>query len=214
MQACIGSRICENSPHEIRKVAGISGKLPMNNGWKNTDSAYGWPAIAFHWLMLLLIVAVYVTMNIKSFFPRGGAERAALANWHYTLGLLVFVLVWLRLLVRASGTMPVIEPVLPAWQARFAHIAHGLLYALMISLPVLGWLTLSAKGKPVAILGMELPALVSESKSLAKWFKDIHETIANTGYFVIGLHAAAALYHHYVRRDNTLRLMLPSRKAH
>lgn len=134
-----------------------------------------------------------------------------MATWHYTLGLSVFFLVWLRLLVRFAGADPAIEPALPAWQAVLARAMHWTLYALMIGMPVLGWLTLSAKGTPAPFFGAELPALIGKSEEVAKLFKQIHETFATVGYFLVGLHAAAALYHHYVRRDNTLRLMLLGR---
>jgi cytochrome b561 len=56
-----------------------------------------------------------------------------------------------------------------------------------------------------------LPALTGKNEGLANVYKDIHENLATVGYFLIGLHAAAALYHHYVKRDNTLRLMWPRR---
>jgi cytochrome b561 len=81
------------------------------------------------------------------------------------------------------------------------------LYALMIVLPVLGWVTLSAEGETIPFFGVHLPPLVSENKALAERAQEIHETIATVGNFLIGLHAAAALFHHYVQRDNTLRRM-------
>jgi cytochrome b561 len=176
--------------------------------WNSTKLGYGWLPIALHWLMLLMIVLVYATMDLKSIFPKGSPSREAMAVWHYMLGLSVFLLVWLRLLMRLAWSDPVIEPPLPAWQARSAKVMHWALYVLMIALPLLGWLTLSAKGTPVPFFGIDVPALIGKSKGLAKWFKDIHEAIATAGYFLVGLHAAAALYHHYVRRDNTLKLML------
>jgi len=180
----------------------------VENPWKNTASGYGRPAIAFHWLMLLVIAAAYASMELKGLFPKGSEGREAMAAWHYLLGLSVFVLAWLRLTVKFSGAEPAIAPAPPHWQEILARVMHWTLYALMIGLPLLGWLTVSAKGTPVAFLGMHVPALVGESKEAAKWFKEIHETAANTGYFLVGLHAAAALYHHYFVRDNTLRLML------
>ncbi len=183
----------------------------MAIGWKNTTSKYGWLSVSLHWTMLLLIVAAYVTMEIKSVFPKGSPGRETLALWHYTLGLSVFGLVWLRLLARLAGQVPAIEPPLPAVQAQLARVVQLVLYALMMGLPLLGWLTLSARGKPVPFLGAELPALADKSLQMALELKEIHESIATAGYFLIGLHAAAALYHHYAKRDNTLRLMLPWR---
>ena len=70
-----------------------------------------------------------------------------------------------------------------------------------------GWLTLSTAGAPIPFFGFELPALLAPDKALSRQIKDIHETIATIGYFVIGLHAAAALFHHYVLKDGTLRRM-------
>ncbi|MGE5758408.1 MAG: cytochrome b, partial [Sideroxydans sp.] len=78
-------------------------------------------------------------------------------------------------------------------------------------MPITGWLLLSATGKPVPFFGLELPALIGENKDLAKTLKDIHEFVGTAGYYLIGLHAAAALYHHYIVRDNTLLRMLPDR---
>ncbi|HEY8219812.1 MAG TPA: cytochrome b/b6 domain-containing protein, partial [Methylobacter sp.] len=71
------------------------------------------------------------------------------------------------------------------------------------------WLILSAAGKPIPFFGLHLPALISENKPLAKALAEIHKTIGTAGYFLIGLHAAAALFHHYIVRDNTLRRILP-----
>ncbi len=183
----------------------------MATGWTNNRDGYGWLSLSLHWLMLALLAAAYATMEFKGAFAKGSPGREAMAFWHYSLGMTVFALVWLRLALRLAGSAPEVAPPLPTWQARTARIAQGLLYVLMVGLPVFGWLTLSAKGTPVPWFGFELPALVDTNRALAKTFKDIHETAATVGYVVVGLHAAAALLHHYVMRDNTLRLMLPQR---
>ena len=162
-------------------------------------------SIGLHWLMLLLIAAVYATIELKGNFPKGSEPRELLKHWHFMLGLSVFALVWLRLLARW------IKPVanLPGWPERFARMMHLALYALMIGLPLLGWLTLSAAGKPIPFFGLELPALVPVNAERAGQYKELHELLGQAGYWLIGLHAAAALLHHYVLRDDTLRRMLP-----
>ena len=89
---------------------------------------------------------------------------------------------------------------------------HGLLYVFMIGMPVLGWFAVSAKGTPVLFFGLQLPALIGQNKELYDLLKETHETTGTIGYYLIGLHAAAALIHHYVLRDNTLLRILPARR--
>ncbi|HAB64875.1 cytochrome b [Pseudomonas sp. Choline-3u-10] len=171
---------------------------------------YGRLSIGLHWLMVLLIAAVYATIELKGNFAKGSEPRELLKQWHFMLGLSVFMLVWLRLLARWLRPAP-LAIASAAWEQRLAKLAHLALYALMIGLPLLGWLTLSAAGKPIPFFGLELPALLGPDKALAGDIKEVHETVAVLGYWLIGLHAAAALFHHYVRRDDVLRRMLPQR---
>lgn len=88
---------------------------------------------------------------------------------------------------------------------------HWALYIFMITVPVLGWLTTSAEGHRVMFYGVDLPLLIEENKPLAKQFQGWHELGATIGYWLIGLHAVAGIYHHYVVRDNTLLRMMPKR---
>lgn len=180
--------------------------------WKNTASRYGSLSIAIHWLMLLIFIGLYACIELRVFYPKGSDIREGLKTWHFMLGMLVFALMWLRLAARLSGPTPDIRPEPPSWQQSSAKLLHLALYALMIGMPLTGWLLLSASGKPIPFFGLELPALIGESKELAKQLKEIHELGGTAGYYLIGLHAAAALYHHYILRDDTLTRMLPIRK--
>jgi cytochrome b561 len=173
---------------------------------------YGTLSIGLHWLMLLLLVAVYACMELREFFPKGSEPRELMKTWHFMLGLSVLALALLRLLVNITRSAPAIVPEPPRWQQLSARLMHLALYALMLGTPLLGWLLLSAAGKPIPFFGLHLPALIAQSKDTAEFIKEIHETVASAGYVLIGLHAAAALYHHYVVRDNTLQRMLPGRR--
>jgi superoxide oxidase len=169
-------------------------------------------SIAMHWLMLLLIVAVYACIELREFYPKGSDPREALKMWHFMLGLSVWILIWVRLFFIFKGQRPPILPTPPSWQQLLAKAVHILLYLLMIGLPILGWLMLSAKGKVIPFFGLELPALIGKNKELGDLIKEIHETGGTVGYYLIGLHAVAGLFHHYVMRDNTLIRMLPKCK--
>ncbi|MEQ1740494.1 MAG: HAD-IC family P-type ATPase [Methyloglobulus sp.] len=176
--------------------------------WRNSKERYGWLSIGLHWFMLLLLIAVYACIELREFYPKGSDIRDMLKTWHFMLGLSVFVLVWFRLLLAITAPSPRNDPELPKWQKLSAALIRSALYALMIAMPLAGWLILSAQGKPIPFFGLQLPALINESKNVADFTKEIHEAAGTVGYFLIGLHAAAALFHHYFVRDNTLRRML------
>ena len=181
-------------------------------GLKNTNERYSRLSIAMHWLMVLLIAAVYAVIELKGIYPRGSDPREAMKMWHFMLGLSVLLLVLIRIAARVfGGKTPAIMPPIGRWQAVLAKLAHIALYALMLGLPIAGWLILSLNGKPVPFFGLELPALAAENKDLARTVKDIHETAGTVGYYLIGLHAVAALFHHYFQRDNTLKRMMPGK---
>jgi superoxide oxidase len=181
--------------------------------WKNTNNHYGTTTIALHWLMFALIASAYAFIELRELFPKGSDPRETMKALHFMLGLSVLLLVLPRLILRFLGTTPAINPEPPAWQHSVARIAHLTLYLFMFVMPLLGWLMLSAAGKPIPFFGLQLPALISEDKELAKFIKEIHVTIAEIGYYLIGLHAFAALYHHFFQRDTTLLNMLPASLA-
>lgn len=172
---------------------------------------YGAAIIALHWLMLLLIAAVYAAMELRGLFPRGSDPREMMKLWHFMLGLSVLALVLLRLIARIGGSSPPITPEPPVWQRIVAGATHGALYAFMIAMPLAGWAILSAEGDPVPFFGLNLPPLVAPSGALAERIETLHELGGTIGYYLIGLHAAAALVHHYCLRDDTVLRILPRR---
>ena len=163
-----------------------------------------------HWLMALLVLAAYLFIEQRGVFPRGSDGRAAMMQSHYWTGLLVFALVLWRLALRRRHGAPAITPALPAWQAWPARLLHLALYAFLVAMPVLGLLTAWTDGKTlfVPFTHVALPALVGEDEALAHQLEDLHGAIGEFFYWVIGAHVLAALYHHVVRRDDTLRRML------
>jgi cytochrome b561 len=166
-----------------------------------------------HWLTLLLLIAVYTFIELKGYFPKTSPTRDAMKAWHELMGITVFGVVLARLLLRRLYSQtPAITPEPPHWQQIMAKTMHVTLYAFLVILPILGWLTLSAKGELDLPMGLHLMPLIAPDKPLARTLQDIHETIGNIGYYLIGLHALAGLFHHYWMRDNTLRRMLPFRQ--
>ena len=172
-------------------------------------SRYSSLSITLHWAMLLLLIAVYACMELREYYPKGSDFREGLKMWHFMFGLTVLLLVLIRIVARVTGGTPPITPDPPAWQTLIARLTHLALYAFMIAMPIAGWVILSASGKAIPFYGLELPALVGLNKALAEQVKELHETVATIGYFLVGLHAVAALFHHYIVKDDTLRRMMP-----
>ncbi|PRC92545.1 cytochrome b [Solimicrobium silvestre] len=177
----------------------------------NTKERYGSLSIGLHWLMLLVLAGVYTCVELHDFFPKGSEMRSGLMTWHFSLGVTIFLLVCVRLVLRVIAPEPVIKPAITVWQKWSAKLMHWALYLLMIGMPIAGCLGRAAAGKVTYFFGIALPSLIGPNKELAETIFDWHETIGNLGYFLIGAHALAALFHHYVQRDNTLVRMLPKR---
>ncbi len=163
-----------------------------------------------HWLMALLVGAAYLFMEQRDIFPRGSAGRMGMMQVHYWVGLSVFVLVVWRLALRRRHGAPAITPLLPAWQSWPAKLLHVALYAFLAGMPILGLLTAWTDGKDlfVPFTQIAIPPLVGENEALAHQLEDLHGEIGEIFYWVIGAHILAALYHHFIRRDDTLQRML------
>ncbi|TAN50386.1 MAG: cytochrome b [Methylococcaceae bacterium] len=170
-------------------------------------------AIALHWLAALLIFTNFplgVYMHELALSPL----KLKLVNYHKWLGVTIFLLTAMRLAWRAAHTPPPLPETIPPWQQRAAHGLHFLLYALLLAIPLSGWLMSSAKGVPVVYLGLvQLPDLVGKDKALGDLLAEIHEVLNFGLLALVGMHAAAALKHHFIDRDSTLRRMLPSGKG-
>jgi len=176
---------------------------------RNTLQRYGSMQITLHWAMLLLLAAVYACIELRGYFPKGSDTREALKTWHFALGLTVLALATVRVVIQLLGPSPRIIPVPPRWQSITGKVVHIALYAFMLGMPIVGWLLLSAQAKVIPFFGLELPGLIPANSNVAEQLKEIHEAIGTLGYVLIGIHAAAALTHHYFVRDNTLRRILP-----
>ncbi|WP_462173236.1 cytochrome b [Pseudoalteromonas xiamenensis] len=170
----------------------------------SSSTRYNQWSIMLHWIMFLLIAATFASIELRVLFDKGTPERDAMKMWHFMLGLSVFFLVWLRIVVRVVTTTPPIIPEPAKWQALLAKVGHLALYLFMIGMPLAGWLILSGEGKAIPFFGLELPALIAPNKSLAHDIEEVHEAVGEFGYWLIGLHALAAIVHHHVLKDNTM----------
>lgn len=163
-----------------------------------------------HWLMALLIAVAYLLIEQRGLFARGSTGRTFMMQGHFWTGLTIFMLACWRLVIRRRDGAPPVTPALDRWNKLAATTLHVALYLFFLVQPLLGLATAWTDGKVLMIpfTGIGLPALLAENKDLAHTLEDLHVTIGDAFYWVIGLHVLAALWHHLMRRDDTLKRML------
>ncbi|MXN67252.1 cytochrome b [Stappia sp. GBMRC 2046] len=182
---------------------------------RNTTGGYGAVAIAFHWTMAVLLLVLvglglYMTgleQNDPSLFP--------LYQLHKSLGLAALALAVLRLGWRTVNPSPRLPQTMPRLEKAAAHLGHAGLYALMLAIPLSGWLMVSASpwGIPTVFFNLfnvphlPVPDALGEKAAAEALLKEVHEVLGWFLIVLVGLHAAAALKHHFISRDTVLRRM-------
>lgn len=177
----------------------------------NSTTGYGCVSRAIHWIGFFLVAAAFGlawTMTEMA----SGPDKFRLYGIHKSIGALVLGLGLLRIVWTVAQPAPKPLGALVPWQRILAKAVHGLLLLWMVAMPLSGWLMSAAAGRPVSVFGwFVLPNPVAPDKAMAHTFKEMHEVLAALGLLLIGLHVAAALWHHFVLKDGTLRRMLPCR---
>ena len=163
-----------------------------------------------HWLMAVLIAVAYLLIEQRGLFARGSMERTAMVQGHFWTGLTIFALGCWRLRTRRRDGAPPVTPALSRLNAVAATSLHVALYLFFLVQPMLGLATAWSDGKSLLIpfTDIALPALLPVNSDLAHTLEDLHGTIGDVFYWVIGIHVLAALWHHLMRGDNTLKRML------
>ena len=162
-----------------------------------------------HWLVAICVlttapVAIAMTRVSK------GPTQDLLYNFHKSLGVLILILMILRLINRLAAGALSADPDIEPWQKAVSSTVHTSLYALLLAMPIVGYIANSAFGAPAPFFGLfNLPPIVGQNEALATQLFTIHRW---TGWLLIALvliHAGAALYHYFIRRDSVLKRMLP-----
>lgn len=175
---------------------------------KNTESRWGGMAQSLHWLMALGILGNGVLGLIMDEMPRGMTKLNTFAI-HKSIGLTVLALLILRVSWRLFDRAPPDEP-MPRWQRLAAHATHGVLYLLMLAIPLSGWIYNSLHGYPLQwFKWFNLPALMEKNEALSDIAGEAHEVLFFVLLAVLVAHVGGALVHHWFERDNTLLRMLP-----
>lgn len=180
-------------------------------GWRNTATRWGTGAKLFHWTLALLILGTSIFVlhvnDSTPWFKSSPLVFITYIHWHKAFGLLALVLVLGRIVWRRLNPPPTTAPLTP-FEHKAATLAHKALYVLMVLVPLTGWLSSSAFGSPTKVFGLfVIPGIIPKTKALVAPFYWSHFVLVWLLLAVVALHIAAALYHHFNKRDATLRAM-------
>jgi cytochrome b561 len=172
--------------------------------WRNTLSAHGVVARAFHWIIVAGIIAQYFLAEAGEHDEHGGPFTAA--GLHAAIGMTILLLAVLRLLWRAVDPHPAWPDSMKPRDIMAAKAVHAAFYGLLFALPITGWMLSSTENDPISFFGLfTIPHIVGASED---FLEDTHEVLFNVLLGLAVLHVLAALKHHFIDRDNVLRSML------
>lgn len=176
---------------------------------RNTSDRFGLVARTFHWLVFLLLIASFTigwSMVDLPLSPR----KLQVYSWHKWIGATIFLVVILRLGWRLLNPVPEASRATPRWQRAAAGVSHFLLYAVLIVLPITGWIMSSAYNIPLVYLGLiHVPGPFAGNQAVGDTMLVVHIWLGIALLALVAVHVVAALYHHLILRDDVLRRMLP-----
>jgi cytochrome b561 len=173
-----------------------------------TGSRYSKVAMLLHWLLFIGVIVNWRLAETAHELPK--AERGSLMDWHFTVGITILLLTLLRIVWRLVHRPPPLDPNLKPWERTLAHVTHFLFYVLLLALPLLGWIGISASGGTISFWGLfDWFALPLAGKEAGHEMLEIHETLGTAILWLIVLHAAGALKHTFWDKDGNLFRMLP-----
>ena len=173
--------------------------------WKNSTTRFGMIAVTLHWLVAITVFCLFglgLWMTGLDYYDSWYKQGPW---WHKSIGITLFFVVISRLCWRLLSPPPVALTSHEPWEIKLAHMAHLLMYALLLTIMVSGYLISTADNRPIEVFGwFAIPATITSlprQEDIAGW---VHLILASTLIGLVALHAAAAFKHHFFDRDRTL----------
>jgi len=181
----------------------------MNNN--TAAQRYTGTAVLLHWLIAIGVFTMIGLGWYMSEIPKGTPDRAFWFNLHKSIGVTVGVLVLIRIAWRLTHKPPPLPASMPAWELTSARISHGLLYACLVVMPVVGFLGSNFTKYGVKYFGIPIGPFFAENQALRDGLQEVHEITSYILVAVVIVHVLAALKHLILDRDGVFQRMLPGR---
>jgi cytochrome b561 len=174
----------------------------------NTTTSWGRVSRYLHWIMAVLLTGQVLLGRYAEALERS-PEKLSLMMWHKSIGISLLLLVSVRIIWIRLNPAPGSVPGTASWARYASGLAHGALYVLMVAIPLTGWLMNSAKNIPFQLFRLvPWPNLLKPDAGLGEIFEFWHSQLVTLLLVLVCIHVAAALWHHFFRRDATLKRML------
>ncbi|HMB59868.1 MAG TPA: cytochrome b [Xanthomonadales bacterium] len=178
---------------------------------KNSRTSWGWPSRMLHWLMAALILGQVVLGKYAHGLDRS-MEKLNVMMWHKSIGISLLLLLLLRLAWTWFNPRPAWSGKAKRWAVAGQRASHAALYLLMFAIPLTGWLSNSAKAVPFRLFRViPWPDLIDPDPAMGERFEAWHEGLVTAILILLGVHIAAAFWHHFYRRDEVLIRMIKRR---
>lgn len=166
-------------------------------------------AVTLHWLTAVLVIGQILLVMAGDAVEGDGAR--VFRDAHKAVGMSILVLTLARIGWRLTHPAPAMPANMKGWERGLAHVTHWGFYAILLILPLSGWLASSAAGRDISWFGLfNWPLLpIGGGREAAGQFMDVHRLVVKGLYVLLILHVGAALKHHFVDRDNVLHRMIP-----
>lgn len=175
----------------------------------NNAERYGLVNKAFHWTMFVMILFLLLMEPLGNYFPRGSEEKFFITWLHISIGMTVFMLVILRLIWKFINPKPDYPGTMPQWQKWTSSAVHSILYTAIILQPIAGMVMVRARGRDVNFFNLfSVPGFAEPNQAVREiaWFIH-HDILGHALQLFVIFHILAALYHHFIVKDNVLKKM-------
>jgi len=180
---------------------------------RNDPQSFGLVSVLLHWVMAILIIGLFALGKYIVDLDYYDPWYKTAPDLHLGLSAIVGLLLVMRMGWRLSNPHPQI--IGKPWEQRTALWVHRLFYALIVTIISSGYLITTADGKVLSVFGwFDIPATFSGYPNQEDIAGEVHELLSNMLILLVVLHSLAALKHHFINRDPTLRRMLGLGEPH
>lgn len=178
--------------------------------FKNTKEQFGWISIALHWVMAIFLTGLFSLGLYMTTLDYYDPLYHSLPWWHKSFGLLVLLLLVLRFVWKIGNPQPEALSTHKRWEISLAHIIQRVFYVLILLMGISGYLISTAKGKGIEFFTLfEFPAITEViDEEIVDMIGVVHLVLALILATLVVLHASAALKHHFIDKDKTLKRMI------